>query len=69
MFVSLDLYKKGEKHAENANQYDLMTSDAVYPVSVEGSKDTRMAANVFTAQADEYLFFCVRASLLRAMSL
>lgn len=54
-FVSVDLYKNGEKHAKNANQYDLMTSDGVMPVASQGKDDKMSAASVFTSQQNETL--------------
>ncbi len=54
-FVSIDLYKNSEKHAENANQYDLMTSDSVLPYLSADKDDKNASAAVFTSQQDETL--------------
>ena len=54
-FVSVDLYKKDEKHADNTNQYDLMTSDSVLPYRTVNKDDKNASAAVFTSQQDETL--------------
>lgn len=51
--ASVDLYKTSEQHAENANQYDLLTPDSFFHYNIKSGRN--MSANVFTAQQSEIL--------------